>query len=164
MAHGFDFGLLASALPLAVASRAANVSLCTRLVNLWRTHKLPRNLQHMLLAVGLRGAVAYGLSEWGWGGWRVEICMCSSVHARDSCFLYQMFPLVLSLGVAFWVLWHRTEEGFQRALPPRPLVSRPPPAPPPLPALAPLQTQSSTCLVPTSPERPASPPSRQPHC
>ncbi|EFN57311.1 hypothetical protein CHLNCDRAFT_143932 [Chlorella variabilis] len=61
MKHGFDFGLLVSGIPLAVASRAANIGACSRLVNLWRTHKLPRNLQAMLLAVGLRGAVAYGL-------------------------------------------------------------------------------------------------------
>jgi hypothetical protein len=83
MAHGFDFGLLVSALPLAVGSRAANVSLCTRLVNLWRTHKLPRNLQHMLLAVGLRGAVAYGLSEWPGAvvvAWCGAVCGCMGVE------------------------------------------------------------------------------------
>ncbi|KAI3434634.1 hypothetical protein D9Q98_002701 [Chlorella vulgaris] len=61
MAHGFDLGLLLSGIPLAVASRAANIGACSRLINLWRTHKLPLNLQRMLLAVGMRGAVAYGL-------------------------------------------------------------------------------------------------------
>lgn len=68
MAHGFDLGLLLSGIPLAVASRAANIGACSRLINLWRTHKLPLNLQRMLLAVGMRGAVAYGLGEfWGVG-------------------------------------------------------------------------------------------------
>ncbi|PRW57911.1 sodium hydrogen exchanger variant 1 [Chlorella sorokiniana] len=61
MQHAFDFGLFFSGIPLAVLSRAANIGLCSRLINLWRTHKLPVPLQRMLLAVGLRGAVAYGL-------------------------------------------------------------------------------------------------------
>jgi hypothetical protein len=61
MAHQFDFGLVATGIPLAVASRAANVFPCSRLVNAGRRHKLPRALQRMLWAVGLRGAVAYGL-------------------------------------------------------------------------------------------------------
>lgn len=46
-----------------MASRACNIGLCSRIVNTWREHPLPRNLQKMLLAVGLRGAVAYGLGE-----------------------------------------------------------------------------------------------------
>ncbi|PSC74995.1 sodium hydrogen exchanger 3 [Micractinium conductrix] len=61
MQHAFDFGLFFSGIPLAVASRACNVGLCSRLINSWRRHPLPPNLQRMLLAVGLRGAVAYGL-------------------------------------------------------------------------------------------------------
>lgn len=59
--HSYDFGLLISAIPLALASRAANVFPCSRLVNTTRQYKLPYNLQCMLWAVGLRGAVAYGL-------------------------------------------------------------------------------------------------------
>lgn len=61
MQHKFDFGLFFSGIPLAVLSRAANVFPCASLCNLWRRHPLPRNLQCMLWAVGLRGAVAYGL-------------------------------------------------------------------------------------------------------
>ena len=67
MPHAFDFGLFFLGLPLAIASRACNITLCSRLVNSWRTNKLPINLQKMLLAVGLRGAVAYGLGERGGG-------------------------------------------------------------------------------------------------
>lgn len=59
--HSYDFGLLISAIPLALASRAANVFPCSRLINTTRRYKLPYNLQCMLWAVGLRGAVAYGL-------------------------------------------------------------------------------------------------------
>jgi len=59
--HSYDFGLLISAIPLALASRAANVFPCSRLINTTRQYKLPYNLQCMLWAVGLRGAVAYGL-------------------------------------------------------------------------------------------------------
>ena len=66
--HAFDFGLFFSGIPLAVLSRAANITLCSRLINTWRAHKLPLALQRMLLAVGLRGAVAYGLGGWpSWG-------------------------------------------------------------------------------------------------
>ena len=50
-------------IPLAVAARACNIGLCSRIINTWREHPLPPNLQKMLLAVGLRGAVAYGLGE-----------------------------------------------------------------------------------------------------
>ncbi len=46
-----------------MASRACNIGLCSRIINTWREHPLPLNLQKMLLAVGLRGAVAYGLGE-----------------------------------------------------------------------------------------------------
>eukprot|EP00887_Chlorella_sp_A99_P005897 scaffold1.g5897.t1 len=59
--HKFDFGLLVSGVPLAVASRACNIFPCSKLINATRRYKLPRNLQLMLWAVGLRGAVAYGL-------------------------------------------------------------------------------------------------------
>ncbi|KAL4430540.1 hypothetical protein ABPG77_005780 [Micractinium sp. CCAP 211/92] len=61
MQHAFDFGLFFTGIPLAVASRACNIGLCSRIINTWREHPLPLNLQKMLLAVGLRGAVAYGL-------------------------------------------------------------------------------------------------------
>ena len=44
-----------------MASRAANVFPCSRLINTYRTRKFPRNLQRMMWCVGLRGAVAYGL-------------------------------------------------------------------------------------------------------
>jgi len=33
--HAFDFGLFFSGIPLAVLSRAANIGLCSRLINLW---------------------------------------------------------------------------------------------------------------------------------
>ena len=59
--HSFDFGLFVSGIPLAVASRAANVFPCTRLINTYRVRKFPKALRTMLWAVGLRGAVAYGL-------------------------------------------------------------------------------------------------------
>lgn len=55
--------LVPAGIPLAVASRACNIGLCSRIINTWREHPLPPNLQKMLLAVGLRGAVAYGLGE-----------------------------------------------------------------------------------------------------
>ena len=81
MQHAFDFGLFFSGIPLAVLSRAANILLCSRLINTWRSHKLPVNLQKMLLAVGLRGAVAYGLGGWlAAGGWAV--CRLT-VHRRS---------------------------------------------------------------------------------
>ncbi|KAL4513618.1 hypothetical protein Ndes2526A_g04953 [Nannochloris sp. 'desiccata'] len=60
--HSWDFGLIISGIPLAVGSRAANIYPCCRLINKYSTFKkLPKNLQNMLWAVGLRGAVAYGL-------------------------------------------------------------------------------------------------------
>lgn len=60
--HAFDFGLFFSGIPLAIASRAANVFPCSKLVNSYSAQqKLPKQLQRMLWAVGLRGAVAYGL-------------------------------------------------------------------------------------------------------
>lgn len=62
MSHSFDFGLFFSAIPMAIASRAANVFPCTRLVNRYRHNKkIPQRMRRMLWAVGLRGAVAYGL-------------------------------------------------------------------------------------------------------
>ena len=45
MQHEFDFGLVFSALPLAVLSRAANVFPCSQLINIGRRYKLPKNLQ-----------------------------------------------------------------------------------------------------------------------
>lgn len=59
--HSFDFGLFFSGIPLAVLSRAANVFPCSQLINTYRDRKFPYRLQRMLWAVGLRGAVAYGL-------------------------------------------------------------------------------------------------------
>jgi len=60
--HSWDFGLLISGIPLAIGSRAANIYPCCRLINNYTTaKKLPKKLQNMLWAVGLRGAVAYGL-------------------------------------------------------------------------------------------------------
>jgi NhaP-type Na+/H+ or K+/H+ antiporter len=60
--HSWDFGLIISGIPLAIASRAANVFPCCRLINKYSTaKKFPKKLQNMLWAVGLRGAVAYGL-------------------------------------------------------------------------------------------------------
>ena len=61
MNHSFDFCLFFSGIPLAIASRAAMIIPCTRLVNHYRKNKLPKNMMRMLWAVGLRGAVAYGL-------------------------------------------------------------------------------------------------------
>lgn len=61
MNHSFDFGLFFSGIPLAVASRAAMIIPCTKLINHYRQNKLPKNMTRMLWAVGLRGAVAYGL-------------------------------------------------------------------------------------------------------
>ena len=61
MTHSFDFGLFFSGIPLAVASRAAMIIPCTKLINHYRKNKLPENMMRMLWAVGLRGAVAYGL-------------------------------------------------------------------------------------------------------
>lgn len=62
MDHSFDFGLFFSGIPLAIASRFANVFPCSKLLNRSsRVRKLPLRLQNMLWAVGLRGAVAYGL-------------------------------------------------------------------------------------------------------
>jgi NhaP-type Na+/H+ or K+/H+ antiporter len=60
--HSWDFGLIISGIPLAIGSRAANIYPCCRLINKYTTSKkLPKRLQNMLWAVGLRGAVAYGL-------------------------------------------------------------------------------------------------------
>lgn len=59
--HQFDFGLFFSAVPMALLSRAANIFVCSRLINAGRRYKLPGNLQSMLWAIGARGAVAYGL-------------------------------------------------------------------------------------------------------
>jgi NhaP-type Na+/H+ or K+/H+ antiporter len=61
MNHSFDFGLLLSGIPLAVLSRAVMIVPCTKLVNHYRKNKLPDNMMRMMWAVGLRGAVAYGL-------------------------------------------------------------------------------------------------------
>jgi sodium/hydrogen exchanger 8 len=61
MNHSFDFGLLISGIPLAVLSRAVMIVPCTKLVNHYRKNKLPDNMMRMMWAVGLRGAVAYGL-------------------------------------------------------------------------------------------------------
>ena len=61
MNHSFDFGLLVSGIPLAVFSRAVMIIPCTKLVNHYRKNKLPDNMMRMMWAVGLRGAVAYGL-------------------------------------------------------------------------------------------------------
>ncbi|GAB4823231.1 hypothetical protein N2152v2_010277 [Parachlorella kessleri] len=59
--HSWDVGLLLSGIPLCFLSRAANIFPCSYLANLGRTYPIPPNLQRMLWAVGLRGAVAYGL-------------------------------------------------------------------------------------------------------
>jgi hypothetical protein len=86
MKHGFDFGLFFTGIPLAFASRAANIGACSRLINLWRTHKLPANLQKMLLAVGLRGAVAYGLSETRLPGLLLGlVCSDGGSHGSPRC-------------------------------------------------------------------------------
>ena len=61
MQHKMDLGLLVTGVPLAVLSRAANVFPCSARLHQTLQHTLPRNLQLMLWAVGLRGAVAYGL-------------------------------------------------------------------------------------------------------
>ena len=61
MNHAFDFGLFISGIPLAVLSRAVMIVPCTKLINRYRKNKLPDNMMRMMLAVGLRGAVAYGL-------------------------------------------------------------------------------------------------------
>lgn len=61
MEHAFDFGLFFSGIPFAVLSRAVMIVPCTRLINRYRKNKLPDSMMRMMWAVGLRGAVAYGL-------------------------------------------------------------------------------------------------------
>ncbi|KAI8109532.1 hypothetical protein M9434_000814 [Picochlorum sp. BPE23] len=61
MSHSFDFGLLISGIPFAIGSRLAMIIPCTKLINHYRKNKLPVNMMRMMWAVGLRGAVAYGL-------------------------------------------------------------------------------------------------------
>ncbi|KAK9915576.1 hypothetical protein WJX75_001018 [Coccomyxa subellipsoidea] len=58
----WDWGLLLTGLPLCLATRAANIFPLSRLANMRRKLPLPINLQWMVWAVGLRGAVAYGLA------------------------------------------------------------------------------------------------------
>ncbi|KAI8114397.1 hypothetical protein M9434_002522 [Picochlorum sp. BPE23] len=61
MSHSLDFGLLLSGIPFAIGSRLAMIIPCTILINRYRKNKLPVNMMKMMWAVGLRGAVAYGL-------------------------------------------------------------------------------------------------------
>jgi len=88
--------VLAAGIPLAVASRACNIGLCSRLINTWRKHPLPPNLQRMLWAVGLRGAVAYGLGghrrRGGDGSCVVFLWQWACVHTHlkhSNCRIYQ---------------------------------------------------------------------------
>mmetsp|Transcript_16912 Transcript_16912/g.47201 ORF Transcript_16912/g.47201 Transcript_16912/m.47201 type:complete len:530 (+) Transcript_16912:41-1630(+) len=59
--HVLDWGLLLSGIPLCLLSRAANIFPCARLANMGRAVKIPKPSQCMQWAVGLRGAVSYGL-------------------------------------------------------------------------------------------------------
>ena len=60
--HKVDAGLLAAALPLCLVARALNVFPLAKLANLQRRKKIPRNVQVMQWACGLRGGIAYALA------------------------------------------------------------------------------------------------------
>jgi len=61
MPHDVDWGLLVSALPLCLLSRAANIFPLAALANRLRTIPIPFNMQVMQWLCGLRGAIAYAL-------------------------------------------------------------------------------------------------------
>jgi sodium/hydrogen exchanger 3 len=60
--HLWDFGILLTGIPLAMAARAVNIFPLSRLANTLRETPIPRNVQVMHAACGLRGAVAYALA------------------------------------------------------------------------------------------------------
>jgi len=60
--HVFDVGMILFGIPLALASRFANVFPLSKLANELRSEKIPDNVQKMHAACGLRGAVAYALA------------------------------------------------------------------------------------------------------
>jgi hypothetical protein len=60
--HLWDFGILLTGIPLAMAARAVNIFPLSRLANTLRETPIPPNVQVMHAACGLRGAVAYALA------------------------------------------------------------------------------------------------------
>lgn len=62
MHHVFDWGLIATGIPLCLVSRAVNIFPLGLLVNMFRKRKLPMRVQAMQWWCGLRGAVAYALA------------------------------------------------------------------------------------------------------
>jgi len=60
--HLWDFGILLTGLPLAMAARALNIFPLSKLANLLRETPIPPSVQVMQAACGLRGAVAYALA------------------------------------------------------------------------------------------------------
>jgi NhaP-type Na+/H+ or K+/H+ antiporter len=61
MPHDVDIGLLLSALPLCLLSRAANIFPLAAVANKLRSTPIPFNMQIMQWLCGLRGAIAYAL-------------------------------------------------------------------------------------------------------
>ncbi|GJP41967.1 hypothetical protein CLOM_g1576 [Closterium sp. NIES-68] len=62
MHHVVDWGLLLSALPLCLISRAFNVFPLSWLSNRTQAHKIPANMVLMMWLSGLRGAIAFALA------------------------------------------------------------------------------------------------------
>mmetsp|Transcript_28535 Transcript_28535/g.93243 ORF Transcript_28535/g.93243 Transcript_28535/m.93243 type:complete len:537 (-) Transcript_28535:999-2609(-) len=60
--HQVDYGLIFSAVPLCLLSRALNIFPISRILNMKRRVPIPFNIQVMSFACGLRGAIAYALS------------------------------------------------------------------------------------------------------
>lgn len=59
--HEVDLGLLLSAIPLILLTRALNIFPLATLANSFRRYAIPLNVQVMQWACGLRGAIAYAL-------------------------------------------------------------------------------------------------------
>lgn len=60
--HRIDWGLILSSVPLMLVSRAINIFPLANLANYFRRYPIPKNVQTMQFACGLRGAIAYALA------------------------------------------------------------------------------------------------------
>ncbi|XP_028288236.1 sodium/hydrogen exchanger 9-like [Parambassis ranga] len=60
--HVFKALFIAGAFLSIFISRACNIYPLSFLLNLGRTHKIPRSFQHFMVFAGLRGAIAFGLA------------------------------------------------------------------------------------------------------
>nr|CAB3266349.1 sodium/hydrogen exchanger 6 [Phallusia mammillata] len=85
--HHFNAIFIVGAFIALFVSRACNIYPLSFLLNLGRKHKIPFNIQHMMMFAGLRGAVAFALA------------------IRETCYEEQQMIFTTTLLIVFVTVW-----------------------------------------------------------